>query len=406
MIKKIKNDIIRVLNKTVDLVQKKDYAGIMTWSDHVIRNASAYQDDDSLSVAVFVYALGKVLQRCCEKGEPVPNLAAKTRSLLKHMKNDDDNAFRAELKALINSVGKFDKQLKMYIQEVITKAKIKKASRIHKHGISIARTSELLGVSQWELQDYIGHTIGDDKYRGMNVLDRLKTARKVNSLAIDAGPIIAIAANHVLWLFKHLKQVYKGPFFLPIGVKQELVDKPLGTRRFKLEAIQLQSLIEKGVFDLVDDEAIIAKARELLNIANNILFYNKNNIRIVQLGEMEVIATAIIKKVDAIAIDERVTRTLIEEPNSLKKLMEGRMHRHLDINKNNLERFKKEVKGLKVIRSIEIITIAFENGLLDKFIVDIPNAKRELLESLLWGMKTEGCSVTEKEINEIVKNET
>lgn len=400
---KIKKDIIRVLNKTIDLLQKKDYAGVLKWSDHVIRNASAYQDADSLSIAVLVYALGKVMQRCCEKGEQPPDLKPGLRSMLKHMKRGDDNAFRAELKSLIDSVGKYDKKLKMYIQEVITKAKIKKASRIHKHGISIARTSELLGVSQWELQDYVGHTVGDYKYYGMRALDRLKHAESARSLVIDAGPIIAIAANHILWVFKYLRKSMKGPFYLPIGVKLELVDKPLGTRRFKLEAIQLQSLVEKGVFRLVDDEGMVERAMELEKLANNILFYDRKNIRIVQLGEMQVLATALMKKADAVAVDERVTRTLIEQPDDLKRLMEHRMHRKLEINKSNLSRFKKIVKGLRVVRSIELITVAFERGLLDKFVVDIPNARRELLESLLWGMKTEGCSVTEKEINEIVK---
>ena len=35
---------------------------------------------------------------------------------------------------------------------------INKASRIYEHGISMQRTAELLGISEWELSEYAGRT--------------------------------------------------------------------------------------------------------------------------------------------------------------------------------------------------------------------------------------------------------
>ena len=46
--------------------------------------------------------------------------------------------------------------------KVINKAKINKGSRIYEHGISIGRTSDLMGISQWELMSYVGKTNIED----------------------------------------------------------------------------------------------------------------------------------------------------------------------------------------------------------------------------------------------------
>jgi len=42
------------------------------------------------------------------------------------------------------------------IQEVLRKASINKASKIYEHGLSLAKTSKLLGITQWELSEYVG----------------------------------------------------------------------------------------------------------------------------------------------------------------------------------------------------------------------------------------------------------
>jgi len=227
----------------------------------------------------------------------------------------------------------------------------------------------------------------------------------MKTLLFDAGPIISLTTNNLLWLLEEFKKKSQASFAITMGVKRELIDRPLGTRRWKFEALQVQSLIERKVLSVIKDEGIIPKARELLLLANSILSAHGHNINIVQVGEMETIAAALLYKADAIVIDERITRTLIENPEGLKNLMENRLHMQLALNEKALSAFQDACKQLTIIRSIELVTVAFEMGLLDKFVVDIPNNRRELLESILWGVKLNGCSVTEDEINTIVKAE-
>ena len=155
----------------------------------------------------------------------------------------------------------------------------------------------------------------------------------MNSLIFDAGPIISLTTNNLLWILPLLKKKFSGKFILPVGVKQELIDRPLATRRFKLEAIYVQSLLEKGVFSLLDDAQVYSKAQELLKRANTLLSAHGQFIQIVQLGEMQTLAAALIYKADAVVLDELITRTLVENPLVLHKIMEKRLHTSLKINK-------------------------------------------------------------------------
>jgi len=58
---------------------------------------------------------------------------------------------------------------------------------------------------------------------------------------------------------------------------------------------------------------------------------------------------------------------------------------------------------LRVIRSIELVTIAYELGILNRYMSIeeesfVRNVRDELLEGVLWGVKLNGCSVSEDEI--------
>ena len=128
--------------------------------------------------------------------------------------------------------------------------------------------------------------------------------------------------------------------------------------------------------------------------------------RIVHFAEMSVIAAAVGLNADAIAIDEKTTRFLIENPKMIVEILRKTLHTSVSINENNLKEFRNTVRNVKTIRSIELVTIAYEHGLLDNYITKIPDARKNLLESVLWGVKLNGCAVSKDEIEQIVKIET
>ena len=227
----------------------------------------------------------------------------------------------------------------------------------------------------------------------------------MKSLIFDAGPIISLATNNLLWILKPLKQEFRGKFYITEAVKRELVDRPLEIKKFKFEAIQVEKLIEDSVLEVIDSSLIMENTSKLLNTANEIFKAFNNYMKIVHFAEMSVVAAANSINEDAIIIDEKTTRLLIENPKNLAEILKKTLHTSISVNENNLKEFKAKVSKIKTIRSVELVTIAYEHGLLDSYITKIPDSRKNLLESVLWGVKLNGCAVSKDEIEQILKLE-
>ena len=97
---------------------------------------------------------------------------------ISNLKNDNDDGFRKSVGNLFNFIRTVDKSLRLYINEVINQAQIKKGCKLCEHGISVARASEVLGISRWELMHYLGKTTVVDQFNdSISISSRLKFAR-------------------------------------------------------------------------------------------------------------------------------------------------------------------------------------------------------------------------------------
>jgi len=227
----------------------------------------------------------------------------------------------------------------------------------------------------------------------------------VKILVFDSGPVISLALSNLLWILPELKKKFKGRFLIPEGVKKELVDIPLKGKKFKLEAIQLLSLIKDKTLEVINDKKVTEKAKELVDEANKIFKGYHHNIKIIQTGEMEAMAMAELYNANGVVIDERITRTLIEHPYGLKKHMERKLHTRLSVNKKLLEKLSSELDDIYIIRSTELVAVAFESGILDKYLKSKSVSKKDLLDAALWAVKLRGCSITDNEIHQIIREE-
>ena len=207
--------------------------------------------------------------------------------------------------------------------------------------------------------------------------------------------------NNLLWTLKPLKKQFNGKFCITKGVERELTINPLQTKKFKFEALQVMELIRSGVLTVIENRDIEELGKELLESANKCFKVREHYIKIVQSGEMEIVAALILSDYDTMVVDERITRDLIENPNHIIKRFERKMHSKVEVDKESLSILRKKLSRIKCIRSIELVTIAYELGLLNRFLPDLSNAKEILLDSLLWGVKLDGCSVSKSEIEEI-----
>lgn len=178
----IKKDLLAVLNKLAGILKSKedsDITEIRELSNHVIHNASVFQDEDSISVAILFYALSKIIERK-QKDFDYGKIANMLNPCIYNLNSGQDDRFRKSIKNIFGFIRTIDGKINLYIHEVINQAQIKKGCKLCEHGISIARSAELLGVSQWELMHYIGKTTFIDSFsEPVNVSKRLKIAREM-----------------------------------------------------------------------------------------------------------------------------------------------------------------------------------------------------------------------------------
>jgi hypothetical protein len=175
----VKKDILVILSKLIEILrikEERDAAEIKELSNHTMHNASIFQDEDSISIAILIYALSKIIERRENEIDCNPII-----KLIKEAKEfiDKNNfyKYRNKVKNIFDFISSIDSKLKLYIVEVIKQAQIKKGSKLYAHGISSARAAEILGISQWELVSYIGKTQLTNVVGGVSVRQRLNYAR-------------------------------------------------------------------------------------------------------------------------------------------------------------------------------------------------------------------------------------
>jgi predicted nucleic acid-binding protein len=227
----------------------------------------------------------------------------------------------------------------------------------------------------------------------------------MKAIVFDTGPLISFALNNILDLFSQLKNHYKGAFLITPSVKKEAVDNPLNSKKFKFEALQLLEQIQNRVINIYEYKEMQTDCSELINLANNIFSAHGNYIKVVHKAEIEALALVLKIQADAFVIDEFVTRSIIENPYNVEKRLQRKLHTKISVNKENLNAFSKIVKNVTVLRSVELITIAYELGLLNQYKILKKDPDKNLLEAVLWGAKLNGCSISLNEIHEIMKLE-
>ncbi len=219
-------------------------------------------------------------------------------------------------------------------------------------------------------------------------------------IIFDASTLISISMNGLYPELKKLKEKFNGKFIITKEVKYEVIDRPIQIKRFELEALRLKELFDQKIIESpssvgFSDAEISRKTQEILEISNKSFIGNGKEIHLIDLGEASCIALANIigNKVDyLLAIDERTTRMLCENPENLRKLLEKKLHTKIIVKNQNFKLFK----GLNIIRSTELIYVAYKKG-----IFEIKN--NQLLDALLYGLKFKGASISDEEIEEIKK---
>lgn len=153
--------LTEILEATKQALKEQDSIRLKELSNQTIHSASVEQHTDSITIAVLVYALSKLLER--RDTMKIKNWGKITKKInsffslaITALKQGNRDKYLSYLEMSRKTLNSISINLKPYVQDVLRKAEINKASRIYEHGISLGQTAKLLGLSQWELSEYTG----------------------------------------------------------------------------------------------------------------------------------------------------------------------------------------------------------------------------------------------------------
>ena len=219
-------------------------------------------------------------------------------------------------------------------------------------------------------------------------------------LIFDAGPIISLTMNGMLSVLEKLREHFDGEFIITPSVKNEVVDRPMKIKKYKLEAIQVKNLIDRGILKMstkiISQDKLDRETKKIIQTMNGVLLEPSTNekIDLIHKGEASCLAFSKLCGVDnLIVIDERSTRMMIENPRALEEMMERKLHTPLEINNNLLNQLQK----YKFIRSAELLFIAYKKSLIGL------KQDKNLLDALLYGVKFKGTAISSTEIEDMKK---
>jgi len=214
----------------------------------------------------------------------------------------------------------------------------------------------------------------------------------------DASSLIALGEGCFLWLLYQFKRKYKINFIIPEMVEYECIERPFGIKEFSMNAVALRNVVNDGIINVIDDPDIKMQMFDIMKLSNNLYFVKGKPIHLVDKGEAAMIALAKKYGYSFLLMDERTTRLIIEDPDAIKRHFEKEFNKHVGVNEKAKSEIAKYTKGLKVIRSSEIVSLAYKVGFFDKY----KEMQHDALRAALYKMKFSGCAVSFDEINQIL----
>ncbi len=220
------------------------------------------------------------------------------------------------------------------------------------------------------------------------------------AIFFDTGPLISLVMSRLIWIIPKLKEQFGGKFYITPAVRREAIEKPIKIKRFEFEALQAMKLVREGVIEIYN-KVPQQKVNEFERLANSSFKIGNKTMDVVQSGELESVACALEIGAEAVVMDERTLRLFIENGTEMKKLLEYRFKKEVTAEPNKIRQFSQKLKSIKIIRSIELVGVAFKLGILNEYVPKQKSGTATLLDSVLWATKFNGCAVTGHEVEEI-----
>lgn len=155
----VKKEILYDLAEAIKILEEreeKDVEELKTLSEHAIDDVALHKDLDVVSITVLIYSIYKVVSSLGK--EDYDDLLAELKLAKKYIKQGNLGRYNKSIKTLFTIVRRCKAAVREHLQDVMHAARIKKGASLLQRGLSIGQAAGLMGLSNWDLQQYAGKT--------------------------------------------------------------------------------------------------------------------------------------------------------------------------------------------------------------------------------------------------------
>lgn len=177
----IVKEILEILSKTINILEvkeEKDIEELKGLSDRAVEGVALYKNLDMISVTVLVYSIYKIAKDITPKD--YQEILGGLRFAKDSLDRRNLGRYNKSIKQVYDIVRKCNAKVKEHLQDVMHAAKIKKGNVLLQKGLSLGQAAGLMGLSNWDLQQYAGKTTVIEPHReAVPAKKRMITALKI-----------------------------------------------------------------------------------------------------------------------------------------------------------------------------------------------------------------------------------
>lgn len=174
----IRKEILNDLQGAISILEQretKDIEELKTLSDHAIEDIAVQKDLELVSITVLLYSIYKTVTSIDAK--VYDRLLQELGTAKTSLEQRNLGKYNASIKKLYEIIRTCDTKVKEHLNDVMHAARIKKGTTLLQRGLSIGQAAGLMGLSNWELQQYAGKSTALDQHTEKIPADeRLKEA--------------------------------------------------------------------------------------------------------------------------------------------------------------------------------------------------------------------------------------
>jgi hypothetical protein len=154
MDQEIKTNISFVLKSLIKILSSKNISSsdLKSLGNRLMDNISLFKDKNCISLSVLIHSLYKIFSKNSEMDRSL--LKGLIEQALRNINSDLD--FENSLKSIFVHIKKYDDNLDRSVIQILRHAQIKKGLKVYEYGVSIGEAANTIGVSRWEILEYLG----------------------------------------------------------------------------------------------------------------------------------------------------------------------------------------------------------------------------------------------------------